>query len=49
MGNVVRHMGEDTGASETENGESFKKWRLMGSFKELRGHVKLGMRKNIQI
>lgn len=41
-------MGEDPGshgASETENGKSFKKWRLMGSFQELRGHVKLGLRK----
>ena len=48
MGNVVRNMGEDPGshgASETENGKSFKKWRLMGSFQERRGHVKLGLRK----
>lgn len=33
----------------TKNEKSFKKWRMMNSFKEPRGHMRLGMRKSVGI
>lgn len=49
---VVKNMGEGPGshgAMKTKNRRNFKKWSLMDIFKEPRGHVKLGMRKGLQI